>query len=65
MLLICIYRCYLYLIGGTASNRTDNKMTTLKIVRNYGLYDIYEDDKFLIQFPFLWQAKEFIAKANA
>jgi len=40
-------------------------MTTLKIVRNYGLYDIYQDDKFVKQFPFLWQAKEFIAKAGA
>jgi len=40
-------------------------MTTLKIVRNYGLWDVYEDDKFLIQFPLLWQAKEFIAKAGA
>jgi NDP-sugar pyrophosphorylase family protein len=26
MLPICIYRCYLYLIGGTAPNRTDSKM---------------------------------------
>ena len=40
-------------------------MATLKIVRNYGLYDIYQDDKFVKHFPFLWQAKEFIANAGA
>ena len=50
---------------GNGPYRTDEKMTTLRIVRNYGLYDIYEGDKFIQQFPFLWQAKEYIAKAGA
>jgi hypothetical protein len=40
-------------------------MTKLVIVRNYGLYDVYEGNNFVKQFPFLWQAKDFIAKAVA